>query len=646
MQILRESKKKYLENGELRNVHLFLDEVSHLGQDWCLLDKLAEDPTNSIWLSSNPEYYYENIQRIKLVNFKNIRLDLVLRNTKLINNLCNDIRRYLLSYSKVARIAIAEDYRTKEASVYQGIFDDERHQLSTSGHFVEGFPPHLVILEQCRCVFKSICDLSQCQCLLKRCEAALRHCLATMFDLDSKFSLSEMVKMLDEPIHISVTRPDWPGSMYRAIIEILKNNNVLYAMLNGSIEDTSFSSKFKAEIRPKLLSNCRVFIISDEMVLGKEFTNLIYFNIAGRDTEINPYTKDLKGSIMLSNVSRAKCKLIVINLTGKECNRHWVTIARNGNIPPNYHPNQYNAHSHWIFYHREIISKFLLIDTIKKGSILLLPLPSQKHFDKKHAMQQLLEGLVDERMRYFREQGNDAILKHKGIEKYRSALKLFVNGLVICQRRLTGDYPWNIFDPLNTFGEHDEANKYLISIKEEEFKLLLNSGICLIHMNLIKRAHLLFQFLTKNYPKSDNAIFYHAKCLYEMGDYMQCIECLHKCLQLNEYKESATKLLGRAQRKLKDHDSKISSDDLTKVERECHRFLVHENERAMSNKRQYNTLNEIMQPNNQDSDISSVISLNVKIEIINGILKPISGFNEEWKLKNEFGFEYEDLHNL
>ena len=52
VQILRETKKRYIGDEELRNVHLFLDEVSHLDQDWASLDKLAEDPTNSIWLSS------------------------------------------------------------------------------------------------------------------------------------------------------------------------------------------------------------------------------------------------------------------------------------------------------------------------------------------------------------------------------------------------------------------------------------------------------------------------------------------------------------------------------------------------------------------------------------------------------------------
>ena len=101
--VLHEAKKRYLGDGELRNVHLFLDEVSHLGTDWASLDELAENPTNSIWLSSNPEHYNENIERINLRNFKNISLDLVLRNTKLINNLANDVRRYILGYRKVAK---------------------------------------------------------------------------------------------------------------------------------------------------------------------------------------------------------------------------------------------------------------------------------------------------------------------------------------------------------------------------------------------------------------------------------------------------------------------------------------------------------------------------------------------------------------
>ena len=104
VRILHEAKKRHLGDEELRNVHLFLDEVSHLGTDWASLDKLAENPTNSIWLGSNPEHYHENIERINLRNFKNISLDLVLRNTKLINNLANDVRKYILGFCKVANI--------------------------------------------------------------------------------------------------------------------------------------------------------------------------------------------------------------------------------------------------------------------------------------------------------------------------------------------------------------------------------------------------------------------------------------------------------------------------------------------------------------------------------------------------------------
>ena len=110
------------------------------------MDNLAENPTNSIWLGSNPEHFNENIERINLQNFKHISLDLVLRNTRLINNLANDIRRYTLRYSKAAKKALGE-YTRKSPSMNQRNYDDERHLIPKSGHVVEGLPPRLVILE-------------------------------------------------------------------------------------------------------------------------------------------------------------------------------------------------------------------------------------------------------------------------------------------------------------------------------------------------------------------------------------------------------------------------------------------------------------------------------------------------------------------
>merc|ERR1719242_1673902 len=113
----------------------------------------------------------------------------------------------------------------------------------------------------------------------------------------------------------------------------------------------------------------------------------------------------------------------------------------------NYNPNQYNPKAHWFHYNREIVSKFLLADAIRRGSLVLLPLPSQKYFDKEDAANQLLEGSkLNEKLKQIREKGKIVIGKHKGTEGYRVALRIFVNGLVICQRRLTGDYPVSVFD--------------------------------------------------------------------------------------------------------------------------------------------------------------------------------------------------------
>ena len=643
IRILCESKKKYLGDGDLGNIHLFLDEVSHLGQDWASLDRLAENPTNSMWLGLNPEFYHENMKRINLQNFKRISLDFVLRNTKQINNLANDIRRYTLSYSKVA-MQVNVEKTIKPLFEYKRNYDDEQHHISESGHVVDGLPPRLIILEQCRCVFTSTNEFSQCLCLPERCEAALRHCIAYMFDLNSELALPEMVKMLDETLHISLMYDAFPGtigSIFKSVLKILENYKLAYALPDNAIEFMGYSSKSKFQYRhSKSPSHCRIWIVINNSVLGKEFTNLIYFDNENNYSFINPYTKDLRDLYILNNVSRAKCKLAIITVTGKEYDRGRVDQLRKTNIS-NHSPNQYEPRRHWFFYSREIIYKFMLVDTIKKGSLLLLPLPSQKCFNKRDAIRLLQKGAqLDEKLRQIKEQGNTIIQKREGTEKYQLALRIFVKGLVICQRRLTGDYPFSIFDPLNHLGDHEEANNYLNAIKEEELKLLLNCGVCLIYTNLTKEAYLLFQFLVKNNPKNDNAVFYKAKCLYEMGDYNLCIECLNECLQLNESKESATKLLGRAQRKLKDHGSTNYPDDLTELEINIKRRL----KRHVNKNTNLCLLGDII----WDCDSNSVISLNVKMLIINKYLKPISGFNEEclesftWNMK--LGFEYDDLY--
>ena len=130
--------------------------------------------------------------------------------------------------------------------------------------------------------------------------------------------------------------------------------------------------------------------------------------------------------------------------------------------------------------------------------------------------------------------------------------------------------------------------------------------------------------------------------MYKLGDYKHCIEYLHTCLELNENKESAKKLLSRAERESKDHSSTDFPDVLAKMNMEIHGYL----KQFLDITSGYTLATTILDPNNQDHDINSLISLNVKNRIINSILKPVSGFNKEWKLENELGFEYEDLNKI
>jgi hypothetical protein len=77
---------------------------------------------------------------------------------------------------------------------------------------------------------------------------------------------------------------------------------------------------------------------------------------------------------------------------------------------------------HWIYYNHEIIDRFMLVDIIKTGSLLLLPLPSQKSFDKGDAIRQLLERTrLDGKLQHIREQGNTIIKKQTMIMKITSS---------------------------------------------------------------------------------------------------------------------------------------------------------------------------------------------------------------------------------
>ena len=96
------AKNAFLPKGStLSNVHLFLDEVNDLNDDWTELDQIAKNCKNVIWLGLDSEYKNEIEARLNLKYFERHQLNFVLRNSKLITRLCNKIREYYWKYSGI-----------------------------------------------------------------------------------------------------------------------------------------------------------------------------------------------------------------------------------------------------------------------------------------------------------------------------------------------------------------------------------------------------------------------------------------------------------------------------------------------------------------------------------------------------------------
>ena len=121
------------------NVHLFLDEVSSLGQDWTFFDKFSSKYDNVVWLALNSEFHIEldDSKVLALDSFETRNLDHVLRNTKLICLLSNEVRKFVLECS---------NFEQKMSTAF-----DIKHHFASPGHSVDGLIPRMILLPKCSC---------------------------------------------------------------------------------------------------------------------------------------------------------------------------------------------------------------------------------------------------------------------------------------------------------------------------------------------------------------------------------------------------------------------------------------------------------------------------------------------------------------
>ena len=101
IKIVEHTGKQLLGNENLNNVHLFLDEVSSRGYDWKLLDQWAATSRSTIWMGINGGNVSSSKEDCSLETFTEQKLSLVLRNSRLICQLANDVRKYLLLYERL-----------------------------------------------------------------------------------------------------------------------------------------------------------------------------------------------------------------------------------------------------------------------------------------------------------------------------------------------------------------------------------------------------------------------------------------------------------------------------------------------------------------------------------------------------------------
>ena len=239
--------------------------------------------------------------------------------------------------------------------------------------------------------------------------------------------------------------------------------------------------------------------------------------------------------------------------------------------------------------------------------------------------------------------------KADNIDNYQTALKTFVKGLIILEARLTGQ-TISRFHPLYNLVDDIEIKGHLHRLHYEESKLFINCGKCMMESNRAAEALEVFQCVTEEFPKTDDWLFYKAKCLFQLGDYNNCKATLNQCLGINKENKVATKMLQETENKLKNSPSTPFASRLTNFEVDLKDVL---GEMAMKKRETMDSDLKLDVPKllgkvSEDFiiDKKSFVLSNRKREIVNKILKPCSGYGTEWKLENEYGFERCDMYNF
>jgi len=459
------------------------------------------------------------------------------------------------------------------------------------GHMVDGFIPRLIVLENCDCY--PIRHRRGCECLEKRLENALKLSICTIFGDEERIHIKKgfekIIQHLEQKVYISCSMATSTVThyLYLTMQKIFNRYQIPYTT------DETYSSNTNQKLS-LANSNCKIHFVNYFDVLGREFENLIYLAQEELDLFIDPISKDIKHSYVLQNVSRAKSQFHVIHPGAKVMNNWMIDLL---------HTNRQRKQEHnnaWILYTHEIITAFLYVDLIRNGSMMLLPLPTQKFMDQDKTIELLMDGRdLIEKLKLSNKYGGDMMKSGKRNKEcqHRAALKVFARSIMVLQARLIGtskEHEGVRFDPLYNFTDHSEVNHYLNEIKIQEYEIFLKCGQCLLELDSVNEAFLIFKFLTEDFP----------------GD----------SKQLDLLQETIDRILDpRLIRGLENKYQQLKGDAMAweaAQAKDCpNAFIIEKGPFILSN---------------------------MKKHYIESIIKPYSGYKEEW-YQCHFGFEINDL---
>ena len=386
LRIFQKASEKY--KVPIDNIHLFLDEVHGIAEDWTLLDAFSRKYKNVIWLAMHSEYYLENHHEIHLPSFTEKYLSFVLRNTMSLSRLNDSIEGIFRSMTgrneRQFQIMHEELERgSKKFTNRKPITEIPKKELLKNGHLVEGVIPRLLIIKQCFCKSAVKIDKSQtlllqfhsgnfCKCSSIRIEEVLQMSISTMFDLQHVDNLVGICRNLDSDVHIilNMQEIDFWASIFR-------NNKIPHSILSRTRSKQFYFSK-KAE-------DCKIHLVNKEGVLGQEFNNVIYVASNVHLGLSNTKTGDIFDCSLLQCISRAKTQLHIITYNGLDMSRFWDCHKRMRICNARIHKNigdlerfhREEKLTAYFSYRFETLGLFLFPHLLQEGLLTFLPCKQQ-----------------------------------------------------------------------------------------------------------------------------------------------------------------------------------------------------------------------------------------------------------------------------